>query len=951
MLPDDPASFGHIDDVCIQLLKQGNNAAALKYLQRMRAMIDGICLKMGGHLGTPDPNATAPKRGSRSARGPRERPTRSNRPAVAPEPPYTARSLPAIGPAAQVDTAAERIAAKDAHIKALKAKVEEFEEVGAAETQALTEQRAVAASATAKLKKREAELRDLRRKVRVQEGELIQSHGDIDSLRAELHEKRQAIVQSEGVSPDEHEKQRMELVHTLSKANKLEGQIKQRDGKVRVLTERLEVAEKNAGANEAAVELTVALRKTQGQLKSKQQAAENKAKILEHRENDIKQLKIEVERLSAELAGAEASLCESQAELKSARRRFDAVTEDYRAFRGMNEKLTTELNETKTVLAERDSLRAQVADASNVVTKMAVKCEKLEHKLKASNVELHNSAKAMKGLVVDLSETKEKLIQKTADSVSMRKQTVAMRAEVERMKKTISEKDEYITRLSDKSGSQQKKLMDDLQFYRAEAGKVQGLESDLAAERQRVSEMQLVLEDLREQFDRQAKEHQETVDFIAERNSWARKVMRLSVEPQLLRQRLTMQTQTMRFLESEVVRLETDATMRQIVDQLADEHSLALTKELGQTRCTVATLRAESAADRKELAVRAATIGSQATQLSILETEVGKLRREEELFDDVAELKSHLAAEKLAVQNAQAAFEAGTNLNSSLTEHLSAARETATSQKMQIEELGVQLMEVKATCAQLESVATAAKEETAELQSQVVHLQSDKASLVQQRADLTGQLEDGKELQSFLLSEVEQLKRVGLRTREEIRQREDMIEERDAAIAAAAGELSAHLATMREQQDEAVAFESSERETMRLALTEIILHREATISDLCVSLSDTRAQANVAHADVARLEGLIASMEQELTEAVVPIVVTVEEQQAVAETVEDMISLIELLDRVDSRQTCLYPSGAATTNTPHPTATPDIVEHDYSRPMANPVVSVRMVRNKRLFSI
>ena len=74
-------------------------------------------------------------------------------------------------------------------------------------------------------------------------------------------------------------------------------------------------------------------------------------------------------------------------------------------------------------------------------------------------------------------------------------------------------------------------------------------------------------------------------------------------------------------------------------------------------------------------------------------------------------------------------------------------------------------------------------------------------------------------------------------------------------------------------------------------------------------------------------------------------------KQAVAETVEEMITLIELLDRVDDHQVQLYPSGAATTNTPQPTATPDIVEHDYSRAMANPVVSVRMVRGKRLFSI
>ena len=83
----------------------------------------------------------------------------------------------------------------------------------------------------------------------------------------------------------------------------------------------------------------------------------------------------------------------------------------------------------------------------------------------------------------------------------------------------------------------------------------------------------------------------------------------------------------------------------------------------------------------------------------------------------------------------------------------------------------------------------------------------------------------------------------GVRFKEEVRKREDIISARDLTISAAAGELGSQLATMRAQQDEAVAFESAERETMRLALTEIILQREATISDLCVSLGDTRAQA------------------------------------------------------------------------------------------------------------
>ena len=42
---------------------------------------------------------------------------------------------------------------------------------------------------------------------------------------------------------------------------------------------------------------------------------------------------------------------------------------------------------------------------------------------------------------------------------------------------------------------------------------------------------------------------------------------------------------------------------------------------------------------------------------------------------------------------------------------------------------------------------------------------------------------------------------------------------------------------------------------------------------------------------------------------------------------------------------------AATTSTPQPTATPGLVEPDYSRSLANPVVSVRTVRMKRMRSI
>ena len=219
------------------------------------------------------------------------------------------------------------------------------------------------------------------------------------------------------------------------------------------------------------------------------------------------------------------------------------------------------------------------------------------------------------------------------------------------------------------------------------------------------------------------------------------------------------------------------------------------------------------------------------------------------------------------------------------------------------------------------------------------------------RDEMMLSIEDGVEMPTFLLAEIAQLKSVVDNTREEVRQELDISKEKDRRFANAGAELAKTKQLMTEEKDFAVAFEANEREKMRLALTEIIVQRESTITELCVVISDTRTEANTLVSEVARLEGQVAVMTEELAEAVVPIVVTVEEQQAVAETVEEMITLIELLDRVDSRQTQLYPSGAATTNTPQPTATPDIVEHDYSRAMANPVVSVRMVRGKRLFSI
>ena len=239
----------------------------------------------------------------------------------------------------------------------------------------------------------------------------------------------------------------------------------------------------------------------------------------------------------------------------------------------------------------------------------------------------------------------------------------------------------------------------------------------------------------------------------------------------------------------------------------------------------------------------------------------------------------------------------------------------------------------------------------AKLEAQLTESRTETKELVAKRDEMLLSIEDGEEMQTFLLAEIAQLKSVVDNTREEVRKELDISKEKDRRFANAGAELAKTKQLMTEEKEFAVAFEANEREKMRLALTEIIVQRESTITELCVVISDTRTEANTLVSEVARLEGQVAVMTEELAEAVVPIVVTVEEQQAVAETVEEMITLIELLDRVESRQTQLYPSGAATTNTPQPTATPDIVEHDYSRAMANPVVSVRMVRGKRLFSI
>ena len=200
-------------------------------------------------------------------------------------------------------------------------------------------------------------------------------------------------------------------------------------------------------------------------------------------------------------------------------------------------------------------------------------------------------------------------------------------------------------------------------------------------------------------------------------------------------------------------------------------------------------------------------------------------------------------------------------------------------------------------------------------------------------------------------AEFGQLQSLVHNTREEVRQQQDVVEQKDRDIATQKEFLQQTVDRMQREKLVALEMEIEGRERMRLALQKAIMHRQVAVEAAELLAAERLAEVQTATLETGRLEGIVGRLERELAEAVVPIVVTEAEQQAVAEAVEEMICSLELLDRVSHRQTHLYLSGAATTTTPNPTATPELVELDYSRPLANPVVSVRTVRTKRLYSI
>ena len=236
------ASFGHIDDVCIGLLKQGQTTQALKYLQKMRGMIDTIVEKMGEPPLEPAPPSSArkpapPMRTSKSARGARSARIEAAK-ADDERPAETARSLPSIKAIVPVDTAAERLAAKDLYISKLQEQKAELEDALSAKDNEVRAARSAAAEAASKMRKRDGDVKNMRALVRQLEQEASAASHQADMLRAQLGAEREA--EATAVTLEEYEDVRRAHGLSQDRVKKLEGQLKQRDAKLKLLQERLE---------------------------------------------------------------------------------------------------------------------------------------------------------------------------------------------------------------------------------------------------------------------------------------------------------------------------------------------------------------------------------------------------------------------------------------------------------------------------------------------------------------------------------------------------------------------------------------------------------------------------------------------------------------------------------------------------------------------------------------
>eukprot|EP01052_Picozoa_sp_SAG31_P022130 SAG31_NODE_1746_length_7364_cov_6.205231_3_plen_1017_part_00 len=952
----DSLGFAHLDDVCIKLLKKGNKEEAIKYLTRMRGMIDSICKKLEPQPPAPvKPTAPTSARRARSAtkglRSGRLREQGSAPSESADGGSSSAALLPAIVRRDDpVDTAAERLAAKDKHIDSLK---QQLADVEAKTVSALTEakeQRAKVKEAVSRLKKRDEELTSYRASLRREGREGDDAREEVAQLRGLLETARQN-AQPPPVSVDEHADALQQIYQLQQKLKKTMEALKKGETKQKVLSDQLSVARDTAEKAKEASKVVESYNELQAALKQKKDALKRSAETVTRRDAQIEALAAEKMQLEETLESAAKESQSQLSELASVKRRLDQTMEEYKSMRTKVAELTSELNSADMASTEMQSLKLQLADAEQIVLKMAMKSEKSEKKLVASGVELHNSAKAMKAMSDELSTVKGQLEEMKVDTVKVRKRVAPLKADVERLNKLVIEKQEKVELLQDTSGKRMQKLLDELDRLREQVLEIPKLQDELAEKVKEGHTAAQRLEDMQLRFEEFAEQSKELKDFEAERNAWARKLVRLSIEPPVLRQRIAQQANTMKLMEADITRLEVALIGRELTDTLADEESAAMRAELLAARHRIQTLEEEQTADRSELEVRATIIARHENELAVLRAEVDSLRQQGEVAGDVATLEQLLVLEQERTTVAKTTAEQERVKAISLGEQLAATeqanadlRAELTAESAALADRIARLERAEAECAQENAAAVALRAELSTARDETQVLARDKSRLDEELA-VAAEKED------FMNAEFVQLHNLVNTTREEVRQREDVISRKDSEIAQQKEFLQLTIDRMQREKLVALEMEIEGRERMRMALQKAIAHRQTAVHRAEVLASERLAEAEAATQEAARLEAIVAELERELAEAVVPLVVTEAEQHAVAEAVEEMICSLELLERVSDRQTHLYVSGAATTSTPNPTATPELVEMDYSRPLANPVVSVRTVRTKRLYSI
>ena len=528
----DPESLGfaHLDDVCIKLLKKGNTDEALKYLSRMRGMIDTICTRLEPKPASVPLKPTAPK--PRSARS-STKGLRSGRIRVgvaaggesSPEGGSTAL-LPAIVKSADpVDTAGERLAAKDRHIDSLKAQLAGEEEKVQAGLQEVKDARAKAKEAATRLKKREDELQNLRSSLRREGREGDDARDEVTQLRGMLDTARQNAMPPQ-VSPEAHADNLQQIYALQQKIKKMGESLKKGETKQKVLNDQLTVAKEQAEAAKGAAKFVEGFKEATAALKLKKEALKRSTETVARRDAQLEALATDKAELESRMKASDLEGRTTQVELAAVKGRMEQTMAEYKFIRDKVEELTDELNSADMASAEMNSMRLQLADAEQIVVRMAAKSEKSEKKLTASGVELHNSAKAMKSMTTELVDVKQELETMKADTVKVRKRLGPLKMDVERLNKIIAEKQEKIDVLQDTTGKRQQKLLEELDILREEVKKIAILEEQVE---EKIKEGHLAarkLEEMKLKYEAFAEASKELKDFEAERNAWARKIVR-----------------------------------------------------------------------------------------------------------------------------------------------------------------------------------------------------------------------------------------------------------------------------------------------------------------------------------------------------------------------------------------------------------------------------------------